>query len=76
MAAGREPGTCAVGYAADDDAAAITADIIAQTGFVPIRVGTLAQSGHRSRRSAIPSRVRNLHLIRRATDPRQGMITL
>jgi 8-hydroxy-5-deazaflavin:NADPH oxidoreductase len=45
MAAGREPGTCAVGYAADDDIAAITANVITQTGFVPIRVGTLAQSG-------------------------------
>jgi 8-hydroxy-5-deazaflavin:NADPH oxidoreductase len=41
----REPGSCAVGYAADDDdTAAITADIITQTGFVPIRVGTLAES--------------------------------
>src|SRR5271157_3590144 len=44
MAAGREPGTCAVGYAVDD-IAAITANVITQTGFVPIRLGTLAQSG-------------------------------
>jgi predicted dinucleotide-binding enzyme len=35
-----------MGYTADDDdTAAITADIITHTGFVPIRVGTLAQSG-------------------------------
>jgi len=41
----REPGQWAIGYAADnDDTSAITADIITQTGFVPIRVGTLAQS--------------------------------
>ncbi|WP_040830092.1 NADPH-dependent F420 reductase [Nocardia jiangxiensis] len=41
----REPGKNAIGYAADDNrAAAITADIITQTGFVPIPVGTLAQS--------------------------------
>lgn len=41
----REPGQWAIGYAADDDeTAAITADVITQTGFVPIRVGTLAQS--------------------------------
>jgi predicted dinucleotide-binding enzyme len=41
----REPGKNAIGYAADDNGtAAITADIITQTGFVPIRVGTLAQS--------------------------------
>jgi predicted dinucleotide-binding enzyme len=41
----REPGQWAIGYAADDDNTAwITFDIITQTGFVPIRVGTLAQS--------------------------------
>jgi 8-hydroxy-5-deazaflavin:NADPH oxidoreductase len=45
MAAGREPATCAVGYAVDDDIAAITANVITQTGFVPIRVSTLAQLG-------------------------------
>jgi 8-hydroxy-5-deazaflavin:NADPH oxidoreductase len=41
----REPGKWAVGYAADDnDTAWITADIITQTGFVPIRIGALAHS--------------------------------
>jgi 8-hydroxy-5-deazaflavin:NADPH oxidoreductase len=41
----REPGRWAVGYAADDnDTAWITADIITQTGFVPVRVGALAHS--------------------------------
>jgi len=41
----REPGRWAVGYAADDnDAAWITADIITQTGFVPIRIGALEYS--------------------------------
>jgi predicted dinucleotide-binding enzyme len=41
----REPGTWAIGYAADDsDTANATADIITQTGFVPVPVGTLAQS--------------------------------
>jgi 8-hydroxy-5-deazaflavin:NADPH oxidoreductase len=41
----REAGTWAIGYAADDDDTAnTTADIITQTGFVPVRVGTLAQS--------------------------------
>jgi hypothetical protein len=41
----REPGRWAVGYAADNnDTAWITAEIITQTGFVPIRVGTLAHS--------------------------------
>jgi predicted dinucleotide-binding enzyme len=41
----REPGRWGIGYAADDnDTAWITAEIIAQTGFAPIRVGTLAQS--------------------------------
>ena len=40
-----EAGTWAIGYAADDDDTAnTTADIITQTGFVPVRVGTLAQS--------------------------------
>jgi 8-hydroxy-5-deazaflavin:NADPH oxidoreductase len=40
-----EPGRWAIGYAADDDdTAAITADVITQTGFVPIQVGSLAQS--------------------------------
>ena len=42
----REPDQWAIGYAADDDdTASITFDIITQTGFVPIRVGSLAQSG-------------------------------
>ena len=41
----REPGRWGIGYAADDnDAAWITADIITQTGFVPIRVGALENS--------------------------------
>jgi 8-hydroxy-5-deazaflavin:NADPH oxidoreductase len=41
----REPGRWGVGYAADDnDTAWITAEIITQTGFAPIRVGTLADS--------------------------------
>jgi 8-hydroxy-5-deazaflavin:NADPH oxidoreductase len=41
----REPGRWGIGYAADDnDAAWVTAEIITQTGFVPIRVGTLAHS--------------------------------
>jgi 8-hydroxy-5-deazaflavin:NADPH oxidoreductase len=41
----REPGRWGIGYAADDnDTAWITADIISQTGFVPIRVGALADS--------------------------------
>lgn len=41
----REPGRWAIGYAADDnDTAWITFDIITQTGFVPIRVGALAES--------------------------------
>ncbi|MGC1735938.1 NADPH-dependent F420 reductase [Mycobacterium sp.] len=41
----REPGRWGIGYAADDnDAAWITAELITQTGFAPIRVGTLAQS--------------------------------
>ena len=40
-----EAGTWAIGYAADDDDTAnTTADIITQTGLVPVRVGTLAQS--------------------------------
>ena len=40
-----EPGQWGIGYAADDnDAAWVTADIITQTGFVPIRIGGLAQS--------------------------------
>jgi predicted dinucleotide-binding enzyme len=42
----REPGQWAIGYAADDvDTASTTFDIITQTGFVPIRVGSLRQSG-------------------------------
>jgi 8-hydroxy-5-deazaflavin:NADPH oxidoreductase len=41
----REPGRWRSGYAADDnDTAWITAEIITQTGFAPIRVGTLADS--------------------------------
>jgi 8-hydroxy-5-deazaflavin:NADPH oxidoreductase len=41
----REPRRWAIGYAADDnDTAWITFDIITQTGFVPIRVGALAES--------------------------------
>jgi predicted dinucleotide-binding enzyme len=41
----REPGRWGIGYAADDnDTAWITAEIITQTGFAPIRVGTLADS--------------------------------
>jgi hypothetical protein len=41
----RQPGRWGIGYAADDnDAAWVTAEIIIQTGFVPIRVGTLAHS--------------------------------
>ena len=41
----REPGRWGVGYAADDnDTAWITAELITQTGFAPIRVGTLADS--------------------------------
>jgi hypothetical protein len=41
----RQPGRWGIGYAADDnDAAWVTAEIIVQTGFVPIRVGTLAHS--------------------------------
>ena len=41
----REPGRWGIGYAADDnDTAWVTAEIITQTGFVPIRVGTLAHS--------------------------------
>jgi hypothetical protein len=41
----REPGRWGMGYAADDnDTAWVTAEIITQTGFVPIRVGTLAHS--------------------------------
>ena len=41
----REPGRWGIGYAADDnDTAWITAEIITQTGFAPIRVGTLAHS--------------------------------
>jgi 8-hydroxy-5-deazaflavin:NADPH oxidoreductase len=41
----REPGRWGIGYAADEnDTAWITADIITQTGFVPIRIGPLAHS--------------------------------
>jgi hypothetical protein len=41
----REPGRWGIGYAADDnDTAWVTAEIITQTGFAPIRVGTLAHS--------------------------------
>ena len=41
----REPGRWGIGYATDDnDTAWITADIITQTGFVPIRIGALAHS--------------------------------
>ena len=41
----REPGRWGIGYAADEnDTAWITADIITQTGFVPIRIGVLAHS--------------------------------
>jgi predicted dinucleotide-binding enzyme len=41
----REPGRWGIGYAADDnDTAWITSEIITQTGFAPIRVGTLADS--------------------------------
>jgi len=41
----REPGRWGIGYAADEnDTAWITADIITQTGFVPIRIGALAHS--------------------------------
>jgi len=41
----REPGLWGIGYAADDnDTAWVTAEIITQTGFAPIRVGTLADS--------------------------------
>jgi predicted dinucleotide-binding enzyme len=41
----REPGRWGIGYAADDnDTAWITSEIITQTGFAPIRVGTLAYS--------------------------------
>jgi 8-hydroxy-5-deazaflavin:NADPH oxidoreductase len=40
-----EPGRWGIGYAADDnDTACVTAEIITQTGFVPVRVGTLAHS--------------------------------
>jgi predicted dinucleotide-binding enzyme len=40
-----QPGRWGIGYAADDnDTAWVTAEIITQTGFVPIRVGTLAHS--------------------------------
>jgi predicted dinucleotide-binding enzyme len=41
----REPGRWGIGYAADDnDTAWITSEIITQTGFAPIRVGTRADS--------------------------------
>jgi 8-hydroxy-5-deazaflavin:NADPH oxidoreductase len=41
----RQPGRWGIGYAADDNGAAcVTAEIINQTGFVPVRVGTLAYS--------------------------------
>ncbi|WP_081287014.1 NADPH-dependent F420 reductase [Mycobacterium colombiense] len=41
----REPGRWGIGYAADDnDTAWVTGDIITQTGFVPVRIGTLAES--------------------------------
>jgi predicted dinucleotide-binding enzyme len=41
----RQPGRWGIGYAADDnDTSWITAEIITQTGFAPIRVGTLARS--------------------------------
>src|ERR1700684_1451706 len=41
----REPGRWGIGYAADDnDTAWVTSGIITQTGFAPIRVGTLADS--------------------------------
>jgi 8-hydroxy-5-deazaflavin:NADPH oxidoreductase len=41
----REPRRWGIGYAADDnDTAWVTADIITQTGFVPIRVGSLGHS--------------------------------
>jgi predicted dinucleotide-binding enzyme len=41
----REPRRWGIGYAADDnDTAWVTAEIITQTGFVPIRVGSLAHS--------------------------------
>jgi 8-hydroxy-5-deazaflavin:NADPH oxidoreductase len=40
-----QPGRWGIGYAADDnDTAWVTAEIITQTGFVPIRVGSLAHS--------------------------------
>jgi 8-hydroxy-5-deazaflavin:NADPH oxidoreductase len=41
----RQPGRWGIGYAADDnDTACVTAEIITQTGFVPVRVGTLVHS--------------------------------
>jgi predicted dinucleotide-binding enzyme len=41
-----EPGRWAVAYAADDEpAVAITERLIADSGYVPVRVGTLAESG-------------------------------
>ena len=52
----REPGTWAIGYAADDsDTANATADIITQTGFVPVPSRHARPIGvHRSRGSALP----------------------
>jgi hypothetical protein len=41
----RQPGRWGIGYATDDnDTACVTAEIITQTGFVPVRVGTLVHS--------------------------------
>jgi 8-hydroxy-5-deazaflavin:NADPH oxidoreductase len=68
----REPGRWGIGYAADDnDTAWITADIITQTGFAPIRVGTLADSAPIDPGGALfPRLARALQPARYAEDPR------
>jgi predicted dinucleotide-binding enzyme len=68
----REPGRWGIGYAADDnDTAWITAELITQTGFAPIRVGTLADSAPIDPGGALfPGLARALQPTRSADDPR------
>src|ERR1700691_5223243 len=68
----REPGRWGIGYAADDnDAAWITAELITQTGFEPIRVGTLADSAPIEPGGVLfPRLARALQPARYAEDPR------
>ncbi|MGA7132589.1 MAG: NAD(P)-binding domain-containing protein [Mycobacterium sp.] len=68
----REPGRWGIGYAADDnDAAWITAELITQTGFAPIRVGTLADSAPIDPGGVLFPRLARAHQpARYAEDPR------